>query len=514
MFNAEPPVLADVIASHQRFRGGEPAVTFGERTWSWSEIGARADQVANLLADMGVQPGDCVALLSLNCIEAFEIFLGGLKRGAAITPISFLLTPEQINGILEDCSPKVLFAGAFLDALLADSPCVLKLADAGALVGVGSQLPGASDYQALLDEQPASYTVGDIPSLARCNIIYSSGTTGAPKGIVHTQQARFTFALGLAAEYGVGRESVVLVTTPLFTNGTWMLLLPALQMGAHCVLVSHFEPETFLDQSSRRQATHAFVVPTQLNLLLDQLGDAPPPTLDYKLLLSSGSAAPPALKKRVAAVFGACLGETYGLTEGVGTFAPPYELETFPETVGRPITGTELVIIADDGKRAPAGEIGEVAGRSPAMMAGYHNREADTEALLWRDPETGRPYMRTGDVGRLDDDGRLTILDRKKDMIVSGGLNVFAADIEAAFRALPEVTDVAVVAKPDPKWGETPYAYVRVSDSDVSIDALLEAANGRLAKTQRVRHGEIYTEDFPRNALGKVLKRELRARLR
>jgi len=513
MFNQDPPVLADVLASHQRFRAEDPAVTFGDRTWSWSEIGARADRVANLLKVLDVQPGDCVALLSLNCIEAFEIFLGCLKRGAAVTPISFLLTPEQIDGILQDCRPKVLFAGAFLDHLIAESDLVKTLAQAGRLIGVGSQSPGAAAYQSLMDDQPARYTVGEIAPLARCNIIYSSGTTGAPKGIVHSQQARFTFALGLAAEYGVSRNSVVLVTTPLFTNGTWMLLLPALQMGAHCVLASHFEPHTFLDLSARHHVTHAFVVPTQLNVLLDHLGDAPAPGLDYALLLSSGSAAPAGLKRRVTDVFGPCLGETYGLTEGVGTFAPPDDVMHHPETVGRPITGTELVTITEDGQRAPAGEIGEIAGRSPAMMVGYHQREADTQALAWRDPETGHRFMRTGDIGRLDASGRLSILDRKKDMIVTGGLNIFAADIEAAFHALPEVTDVAVVAKPDPKWGETPYAFVRVSEGGPSIEALLEHANATLAKTQRVRHGEILSEDFPRNALGKVLKRELRDRI-
>jgi acyl-CoA synthetase (AMP-forming)/AMP-acid ligase II len=243
------------------------------------------------------------------------------------------------------------------------------------------------------------------------------------------------------------------------------------------------------------------------------MDDAPAPDLEYTLLLSSGSAAPEALKRRVMDVFGPCLGETYGLTEGVGTFAPPAEVRRHRETVGRPITGTELVIITEDGQRAPVGEIGEIAGRSPAMMTGYHQRESDTEALAWRDPETGHRFMRTGDIGRIDAAGRLSVLDRKKDMIVTGGLNIFAADIEAAFRALPEVTDVAVVAKPDPKWGETPYAFVRVRDGAPAIETLLEHANAQLAKTQRVRDGAILSEDFPRNALGKVLKRELRDRL-
>jgi acyl-CoA synthetase (AMP-forming)/AMP-acid ligase II len=216
------------------------------------------------------------------------------------------------------------------------------------------------------------------------------------------------------------------------------------------------------------------------------------------------------LKRRILEKLGPGLLELYGLTEGVGTTLKPEDMEEKTGSVGTPIGSTDMRIIDDEGRELPVGEIGEIVGYSPIMMKGYLNRPEATAEIIWRD-ERGRTYIRTGDMGRFDQDGFLYILDRKRDMIVSGGLNVFASDIEEIFLQHPEVLDVAVIAIPHQKWGETPLALVRHRPGAATTeDGLKEWANSRLAKHQRVNAVEFRDEDFPRNALGKVLKRELR----
>jgi len=217
------------------------------------------------------------------------------------------------------------------------------------------------------------------------------------------------------------------------------------------------------------------------------------------------------LKHRVLDKMGHGLMELYGVTEGIGTTLKPEEILTKTGSVGTPIAGTDMRIIDDNGKELPQGEIGEIVGYGPGMMNGYHNRPEATAETIWRD-EHGRTFLRTGDVGRFDEDGFLYILDRKKDMIVSGGVNVFASDIEEVFIQHPDVNDLAVIAVPHEKWIETPLALVRLRPgAAITEKELKDWVNTRVAKHQRVNAVEFRDEDFPRNALGKVLKRQLRA---
>ena len=220
-----------------------------------------------------------------------------------------------------------------------------------------------------------------------------------------------------------------------------------------------------------------------------------------------------ALRERFVARAGPCLMELYGVTEGVGTTIKPLETLRKPGSVGLPAFGTELKIVADDGREVPNGEVGEIVGRTSAVMRGYHNRpEADRDATWWA-PD-GLPYLRTGDMGRLDADGYLYIVDRKKDMILSGGLNVYPSDIESIVQGHSAVRDASVVGLPHEKWGEVPVAFVVArKDSALDPDALLAWCNERLSKHQRLHRIVVVEGDLPRNALGKVLKNELRARL-
>jgi acyl-CoA synthetase (AMP-forming)/AMP-acid ligase II len=218
----------------------------------------------------------------------------------------------------------------------------------------------------------------------------------------------------------------------------------------------------------------------------------------------------PTLKMRATALFDGKIMELYGLTEGISTVLKPEEVAAHMATVGRPMVGVEIAVLDDADRPLPPDEVGEIVGRSAGIMRGYWNRPDATAEIVWRDND-GRLFIRTGDMGRLDHEGYLTITDRKKDMIVSGGINVFASDIEAVVREHPDVVDVAVIAIPDPKWGETPFALVRVRPNAEDLESIRHFANARLARYQHISAIERQDEDFPRNLLGKVLKRELRA---
>jgi acyl-CoA synthetase (AMP-forming)/AMP-acid ligase II len=225
-------------------------------------------------------------------------------------------------------------------------------------------------------------------------------------------------------------------------------------------------------------------------------------------MLSAGSPLRQDTKDAVLERLGPGLFELYGFSEGFATICRP-EQHHKRGSVGTPVIGFDLRIIDDQGNELPAGEPGEIAGYGGGLMKGYHRKEAETDAAIWRDAR-GRTFLRSGDIGKVDEDGFLYILDRKKDMILSGGFNIFPKDIEEIVGAHPEVSDVTVIGVPDPKWGETPVALViPAPGTQIDTDALLTWANENLSKTQRLKAVEL-RDEFPRNALGKVIKRELR----
>ncbi len=286
--------------------------------------------------------------------------------------------------------------------------------------------------------------------------------------------------------------------------------MPTVDAGATTVLMTEFGSRSFLETVERERCTHTFMVPTQLSLVLAD------PTFDahdlssLKIVVSAAAPLRPDTKREILRRMTRGLMELYGMTEGVGTVLVPEEMERKIESVGRPIPGTEIRIIDEDGKELAPGEVGEIVGHSPGVMRGYYKKPKETEALLWRDTE-GRVFLRTGDVGRLDEDGFLYILDRKKDMILSGGINVYACDLEAVLReASGRRLEAAAIAIPHEKWGETPLVLVvRREGATATEEAIMTWGNSRLGKHQRASRVEL-REALPRNALGKVLKRELR----
>lgn len=295
----------------------------------------------------------------------------------------------------------------------------------------------------------------------------------------------------------------------MHSNGAWLGWLPAMLLGATTVILPAFTPENFVEAVRRHRPTHGFTVPTVCAVLLER-PDIEQVGLDcFVGLVTAGSPMPANVKQRMREVTKDGLFEAWGLTEGVATVMTPEKMGDRPSSVGRPPLGCDLRVIDDNGREVERGGVGEIVGYSSSMMSGYWKRPDANEQLVWKDQQ-GRTFIRTGDVGEIDAEGFLTLRGRTKEMIISGGLNVYPVDIESVLRDSDLVKDVAVVGVEHPKWGETPVAFViPLEGAEVDSGALKEWANERLAKHQRLHDVVIHGGDFPRNTLGKVLKADL-----
>ena len=496
--------LPELVRLHAAEHPQHIALRQDQRVLDYRTLDELADRIAVSLQRFGVEPGQAIAICAAMSIEYAAVFVGALRAGVAVAPLAPSSTPTSIAGMVADAAARLFF----VDESVAQALQPVSVHIAAPRIALDDRADGVAlrDWLAAPGSRPMAVVAKpDAPF----NLIYSSGTTGTPKGIVQSNLMRWR-QWQRAAAYDYQPDSITLVATPLYSNTTLVSFLPTLAMGGSVVLMPKFDARAFLQLAQEHRVTTAMLVPVQYAriMALPDVGSYDLSSFRAKFCTSAPFSA--GLKADILKRWPGKLIEYYGMTEGGGTCV--LEATRYPDklhTVGCPAPGHDIRLIDDDGRELPSGATGEIVGHSEGIMTGYHNQPAKTAEAQWHDA-TGRRFIRTGDIGRFDEDGFLILMDRKKDMIISGGFNIYPSDLEAVLLGHAEVAEAAVVGVPSSRWGETPVAFVVLRHKDaVPARLLLEWTNARVGKTQRLAAVELVAA-LPRSAIGKVLKRELR----
>jgi acyl-CoA synthetase (AMP-forming)/AMP-acid ligase II len=504
-------LIPDILNSWGKWRASDPAVIAGDTKLSWSEFNTTTNRVANGLVSIGIQPGDRIAVNMSNSIEMVEVLLGIVKAGGCSVPLNLSIPDDAVVGMIEDSGARALFASSdqlvrldnLLDRLPEEVQRNVFCTDAAS--------DRWQDYRIWADGQSEAFPALDIAGETPMNIIYSSGTTGLPKGIIATQQGRFDWAYDLSVTYRFHCNCRTLAGIGLYSNISWVSMLATFLVGGTLIVADNrFDARKVLEIIERHRITHTALVPVQFQRLLECEGQDGFDLSSMECAITVGSPMHVELKRSVFNRLNGALYELYGLTEGLITVMEPESMPDHWNSVGRPILGTDMEILGDDDQILPRGESGEIVGAARFVMAGYHNRDEATAEAIWIAPN-GATWLKTGDIGYFDEEGYLYLVDRKKDMILSGAQNIYPADIEAVLLTHEQVSEAAVVGVPSKRWGETPLAIIVPAAGTVADpDKIRHWLNDRVGKQQRVVAVELIAE-LPRNPNGKILKRELRA---
>jgi long-chain acyl-CoA synthetase len=499
--------IGSLLPRHARHRPEHTAVVFEDRRFTFREFNSLVNRLANALSDLGVKKGDKIATILPNCLPLLETYWAVAKTGAIVVPLSSLLRGKALASLIRDCEAQTIVASDdFAETLAAIKKEIPLVADDHFLFTGSCPLSGSQNYGDLTrrarDAEPPDAAIVDDDLY---NIIYSSGTTGSPKGIVHTHYIRACYCTMFASTWRMTPESVVLHCGSIVFNGAFLTLMPSMYLGATYILAKAFEPRTFVEIVEREHVTHTMMVPSQIVALLNSPYFSADALKSLEMIGTVGAPLHMEHKEKLSRLLPNRFYELYGLTEGFLTVLDKTHYAAKPGSVGLPQPFFEMRIVNDAGEELPAGQIGEIVGRGPALMSGYYKRpDLTAQAIV-------DGWLRTGDLGYADEDGFLYLVDRRKDMIISGGINVYPKDIEEIIVQHPAVREAAVFGIPSEKWGETPLAAVILRpEASITPDQLCQWINERVdAKNQRVHEVKIM-EDFPRSTAGKTLKRILR----
>ncbi|MBM7518593.1 class I adenylate-forming enzyme family protein [Nocardioides nitrophenolicus] len=498
------PVLRDLLAPALTRHAARPALVAGGRTWTYAELDRAARAVATELAARGVTAGSAVALILPNGAEYVVTDLAIALLGAAKVPLNLMLSVDEQAHILTD-------SGAEVVVVRHDRTAAVDLAaERGAapqVIVVGGPNDG---WSAALGRTPLA-ELPPVPPDARALVMYTGGTTGLPKGVLHRQRGLAMNLLSHLVEMELTAEDVLLLTSPL-PHSAGFLLQTALAKGARVIVEEGFDVERVLDRIEQDGASYLFLVPTMIYRLLDAAVARPDvDTSALRTILYGAAPITPDRLEQGLALFGPVFVQLFAQSE-----APNFltRLRRDDHVAGGRLTScgqsvlmAEVRVVREDGTACAAGEVGEVTARSPYTMEGYLGRPAETADAL-RDG-----WLHTGDLGYLTADGYLHLVDRKKDMIITGGLNVYSSEVEQALARLDGVKEVAVAGVPHPDWGEAVVAFVIPTDDGVTAASILAAARDELSSYKRPKD-VVLVASLPTTAVGKVDKKALRAQVR
>lgn len=499
--------LTDIPRVHGAQRGDKVAVAFEGRDLTYAELDRRSDQVAGLLQQAGVKPGDRVAWLARASEAWFEIFFGVAKARACFAPINSRLAVPEVAFILKDSGANLFFVSPeFYEAAAA---VVASIDRPIRVIAVGGGHPVFEDYAALRDAAPPP-VLTEPQATDDVLQLYTSGTTGLPKGVrlSNRNYSAFLKLRHLVEGFSYGADDTVLILMPMFHVAGTNISFSGLASGGRILLQAEFAPPQVLSAIEAERVAHAFLAPVMINALLQTPGVETTDFSSMKTISYGASPISEAVLAKATATFGCGFIQFYGMTETTGagtTLAPGDHQGELMRACGRSWATLETRIADENGNALGAGEIGEIEIRGPIVMEGYWNRPEATA-------ETIRPdgWLRTGDAGYRNEDGFFFVHDRVKDMIVSGGENVYPAEVENAILGCPGVADAAVIGVPDERWGEAVKAIVVAAPGARPDPAdIIAYARGRIAAYKAPKTVD-FIDALPRNPSGKVLRRELR----
>jgi long-chain acyl-CoA synthetase len=499
--------IGTLIPRHAQVRPNHTAFIYEDTRLTYAQFAGRVNRCANMLLGMGISKGEKVATILPNSTALVELLWAVAQTGIVIVPLSPMLRGKGLQSLLHDSDAVAVVTTQDMVQHLDPLRDALPNISAERYVLIDSESEGYANYETLtVDASPSSPPYTEIDDKDLYNIIYSSGTTGLPKGIMHDHYVRANYCTGFSASYRITPESVILHTGSLVFNGAFLTFMPAFFQGATYILHPYFDVERMIETVKQEGVTHIMMVPSQIVAMLNSPSFDPSKMQSLEMICTVGAPLHLEHKKALNEALPDIFYELYGLTEGFVTILDKTMYEAKPASVGVPPPFYEMRIVDANGVDVPANEVGEIVGRGPITMPGYYKRPDLTNNAI-RDG-----WLFSGDMGYVDEDGFLYLVDRKKDLIISGGVNVYPRDIEEVIVQHPNVMEVAVFGIPDDRWGETPAAAV-ILDKKHAISAedlqawINDQVEARYQKVSKV----VIKDDFPRSVSGKTLKRQMRA---
>jgi long-chain acyl-CoA synthetase len=491
------------------------AIVCGSTHLSFEEVGQRVNRLSSALGQLGIRRGDRVAVLSLNCHRFLELYYAVPQMGASIVPVNFRIPPHEVKYILDHSESRAIAVDQSLANLINEIRPHLETVRHFILMS-DDERDGYVNYDELLSQGEADFQAPELDDEELLGLFYTSGTTAEPKGVMLTHKNMLSNVKHSESVYEYQPDEIYLHAAPMFHLADGAAVFSNTARGSTQVFIPRFEPRLVLDTLARERITTVLLVPTMINFLL-QAPDVDSYDLSSLRRITYGaSPIAPDLLRRAMKAFGCSFGQGYGLTEAsplLTVLKPEDHLVTDEKSqrrlasCGKPVPGVDVRVVDFDGRDVSAGEVGEIIARGPNIMLGYWKREEDTANTIIDG------WLHTGDLATIDEDGYIYLVDRKKDMIVTGGENVFSTEVEAVLYAHPSVKEAAVIPIPDPDWGEAVHACITLRDGKtVAPDELIEFCRLRLANYKVPRSVEIIEGELPKGGTGKILKKQLRER--